>query len=594
MLRVHRTGKSQARRLPTLLRVGTTISPARGLLTLACLSLAGLSEAVGIASLLPLFAVVGGAGTSPKGLGAQILNFAHDHGLHPDVNFFLAVLIIGMLLKAGLFLLAMRQVGRSAADVATRMRIDLIDALLDARWSYYSRQPVGRLSNAFGIEATQSGEAYNAAAQLFSNLILVTAYLAVAALMSWQLALLSSGVGLIMVATLNRFVVITKRTARQQTKQLRSMIGELADVLGGIKPIKAMGRHARFAALFRRDAVGINKAMRRQVFAKHANRALQEPILAICLAIGIYAALTIWSMPASEVFVMAVLLVKTVLTIGKAQLDLQNLRLHESGFIAIADAIDAAKALHETSVGKKTPRFEHEIEFRDVSFSFGATRVISKASFRVEAGAVTALTGPSGSGKTTIVDIMLGLHHADEGEVFIDGTPLSDIDVVSWRQMTGYVPQELTLFHESVLANVTLGQEEFSRADVEVALAQAGALDFVTALPEGLDTVVGERGARLSGGQRQRIAIARALLHKPRLLILDEATTALDPETELNIVRNLCELARQTGLSILAISHQPAWTHAADHAIRLENGHVVEQTTIALPEKRYSSSPIFE
>lgn len=577
MSRKQKSDKPKRTRTPALIRLSSVVSPARWLLTLFCLTFAGLSEALGIASLLPLFAMLGDDGSDSKGLGGEIVRWSHGIGISPDVNFFLGFLIVGMLLKAGLLMLALRQVGRAAADVATGMRLELIDALLAARWSYYAGQPVGRLSNSFGTEANQAGEAYNAAAQLFSNAILVAGYLAVAALMSWKLAALSCGVGLLMILTLNRFVVITKRSAKLQTKVLRRMIGEMTDILGGIKPIKAMGRQAGFATLFRRDVMAINGAMRDQVFAKNANKALQEPILAIFLAVGIYAAMTFWKMPAGEVLVMAVLLVKTVLTIGRAQQDLQAVRINESGYLAIADAIDAARSEVEGSAGKEKPVFEQAIAFRDVSFSYGTTPIISKANFEVTAGLVTALTGSSGSGKTTTVDIMLGLHRATEGEVFIDGRALSEINIVAWRQMIGYVPQELTLFHESIMANVTLGQPDFTRADVERALTQAGALDFVNALPEGLDTLVGERGARLSGGQRQRIAIARALLHQPRLLILDEATTALDPETEANIVRNLCALSKDTGISILAISHQPAWTRAAERTVRLESGRILSQ-----------------
>ncbi|MDE1172927.1 MAG: ABC transporter ATP-binding protein [Parvibaculaceae bacterium] len=569
--------------LPNVLRIVSAISPKRGVLTLACLTCAGMAEAIGIASLLPLFAIVSDAGGAhPKGLGGKVVAIAQHWGIHPDVNLFLLILIVGMALKAGLTLLAMRQVGHAAADVSMRMRLNLIDALLDARWGYYTRQPVGRLSNSFSTEASQAGEAYNAAAQYLSDIILVTAYLVVVTLISWQLALLSLGVALVMVLTLNRFLVVAKRTAKQQTALLKTMISQLTDVLSGIKPMKAMGRQARFSTLFRRDTAKINKAMRRQVFAKQANKALQEPILAVCLAIGIYAALVIWSLPPGEVLVMALLLAKTVLTIGKAQQDLQLVRINESGYLAIVEAIAEARAVRETSTGQTPPRFTQKIEFRAVSFSFGQTPVIDNASFVIPAGKVTALTGVSGSGKTTTVDILLGLHQADKGSVLIDGTPLDEIDLLAWRRTVGYVPQELMLFHESILANITLGQETFSREDVERALAQAGALDFVSQLPEGVETIVGEHGTRLSGGQRQRVAIARALIHRPQLLILDEATTALDPETEANIVHNLCDLTRTTGLTILAISHQPAWANAADHVIHLMDGHVVNEPSPVL------------
>jgi ATP-binding cassette subfamily C protein len=164
-----------------------------------------------------------------------------------------------------------------------------------------------------------------------------------------------------------------------------------------------------------------------------------------------------------------------------------------------------------------------------------------------------------------------------KGEVWIDNLPLAQIDLRSWRRMIGYVPQETLLLHDTVFINVALGDKDISAADVEQALRSAGAWKFVSALPKGVNSVVGERGHKLSGGQRQRIAIARALVHKPRLLILDEATTALDPENEAAICATLRGLRGE--ITILAISHQPAVLEVADRAYRLKKGAVVSVST---------------
>ncbi|MEE9606962.1 MAG: ATP-binding cassette domain-containing protein, partial [Myxococcota bacterium] len=176
----------------------------------------------------------------------------------------------------------------------------------------------------------------------------------------------------------------------------------------------------------------------------------------------------------------------------------------------------------------------------------------------------------SGSGKTTIADLISGLVQPDTGGVFVDGVPLDEIDLRLWRSTIGYVPQEMFLFHDTVLMNVTLGDPSQRPEDVELALRRAEAWEFVSKLPQGLDTVVGERGALLSGGQRQRLAIARALAHRPRLLILDEVTTSLDPESE----RAVCDaLAKLHGnVTILAVSHQPALASMADRIYRIQDG----------------------
>jgi len=183
--------------------------------------------------------------------------------------------------------------------------------------------------------------------------------------------------------------------------------------------------------------------------------------------------------------------------------------------------------------------------------------------------------GPSGSGKTTFLDIIIGFNRPSKGRVTIDGTDLQDIKLQSWRRMIGYVPQELTLLRGSIADNITLGDPDLSVADVSEALRLAGALEFVAALPEGLKADIGTMGARLSGGQRQRISLARALVHKPQLLLLDEVTSALDEKTEAEIVENIRALSGQ--LTILAITHRKAWVNIAAKVYRITQGRAVAE-----------------
>lgn len=552
--------------------------PGRSAVVLLSLLASGAAEGFGIASLIPLIVAAGsqGPGGQKSATAEYILDTIHSIGLPTEPFYLLILSILCLTAKALLSLLAMHQVGHAIAEVGTSMRMKLLDALLAARWGFFIRQPIGRFANALGIEAMRASEAYSAAAQLLAHGIQAVIYLSITAFFSWKLALLAAGVGFVMMLSLKRFVSMTRRQARRQTKQTKNMIVRLADTLTSLKPMKAMGRQARFAAMIAKDVNKIDAAMRRLFFAKQANRVLQEPIIFLCLGLGVYAATTMTTMSLAELMMMSLLLVKAVGVIGRVQEDLQGVYIAESGYTAIEDAIADALAEREPTGAGQAPTLERNIEIGRVSMAFGKKRVIEAASFSIPAGEITAIIGASGAGKTTLVDLILGLHRPTAGEILVDGVPLASLDIMKWRSGVGYVPQDLVLFHDTVAANVSLGEPGFSSADIERALRQAGAWNFVAKLSDGINHIVGERGHALSGGQRQRISMARALIHKPRLLILDEATSALDPATEAEIIANVRQLAERDRITVLSISHQPAWISVADNVVRVENGRILE------------------
>jgi ATP-binding cassette subfamily C protein len=282
------------------------------------------------------------------------------------------------------------------------------------------------------------------------------------------------------------------------------------------------------------------------------------------------------------VLVTGILLANMVSSVGKIQRAYQKAVLFESAFQSAEELIREAESAPEPNPGTEPPSFEERVRLAHVTFAYNQTPVLQDVSIEVPAFAMTVLAGPSGAGKTTMVDLILGLNHPTSGQVLIDERPLATIDLQQWRGMVGYVPQELLLFHDTIQANVSLGDPRIGEAEVRAALETAGAWGFVSALPGGVQEIVGEKGARLSGGQRQRIALARALVLNPRLLILDEVTSALDPDTAYEIAAAIRELSDR--VTILVISHRPEFLEIADRLYRVEHGEV---TLIdALPERR--------
>ncbi len=275
-------------------------------------------------------------------------------------------------------------------------------------------------------------------------------------------------------------------------------------------------------------------------------------------------------MALTTVMVLVVTLGRAFSFLGKVQKQYQKLVQGESAYWAMQDSIAAANDAREQLHGGSTPSLDSSIRFDQVNFAYDKHPVFNGLTLEIPAGSLTTLIGPSGAGKTTIIDLTIGLLRPDSGEVQLDGRSLEALDIRAWRDMIGYVPQDTVLLHDSVLHNVTLGDPTLSTADAERALKAAGAWDFVARLPEGLETVVGERGGKLSGGQRQRIVIARALVNNPKLLILDEATSALDPDSEAAVRESMEQLKGH--LTILAISHNRAMVSAADHVYQLSDG----------------------
>ncbi len=225
---------------------------------------------------------------------------------------------------------------------------------------------------------------------------------------------------------------------------------------------------------------------------------------------------------------------------------------------------------------KPLPAGGGAITFRDVSFAYDVRRpILEHVHFEVPAGTAIGLVGVSGSGKTTIGRLLFRFYDPTQGEIRIDGHDLRDVTVASVRAAIGVVPQDAVLFNESIAYNIAFGRPDASREDVQHAARMAQLHDFIASLPDGYDTVVGERGLKLSGGEKQRVAIARAVLKRPLIYLFDEATSALDSRTERAIQENLRDVSR--GTTTVIIAHRLSTVVDADQILVLDKGHIVER-----------------
>jgi ATP-binding cassette subfamily C protein len=243
---------------------------------------------------------------------------------------------------------------------------------------------------------------------------------------------------------------------------------------------------------------------------------------------------------------------------------------------ALTDLLAQCRAAAEPagSGPAEPPPFTRAVRLEGVVFRHaeGDPPALSGVDVEIPARGVTAVIGPSGAGKSTLADLLLGLLAPDEGRILVDGRALEGAARRAWRQRAGYVPQDSFLFNDTVRANLMMAAPEAGEPALWEALERAAAADFVRALPQGLDTVVGERGGRLSGGERQRLALARALVRRPALLILDEATSALDAESERRVLAALERLRHE--LAVVVVAHRASTVRNADAVIVLDGGRV--------------------
>ncbi|MBT8489143.1 MAG: ABC transporter ATP-binding protein [Gemmatimonadetes bacterium] len=551
--------------------------PKRTALMVSLLIVSGIAEGIGLVTLFPLLELAMGTGADEASGVTQAVQAALGGvGLEPRLEFLLALIVLAMTVKSAFLWLAFRQVGYAVAQVETDQRLRLIRHLLAVEWSYFSRQPTGHFANAISAEAGRASQAYRSACQVLAGVIQAGVYLFLVIAVAWQVVAIAIFVSPLMLFALKGFVTMGRSAGEDQTRVLRSLVARVTELIPGIKTVKAMGRERQILPFLEAEANEFNLARRRAVHATQSLTAFREPLIVLVLAVGLYGAIQFTSVPSTTVLVAAVIFYRVMTTLTNVQSRYQDLTVNESAYWSIHEKMHAAEEHAEPrDDGGSVAPLEHRISFRDVSFAYETEPVLRNLTFEIPARSLVAFVGGSGAGKTTLVDLLVGLLEPSSGEILIDDMRLTGSARIAWRRHIGYVPQEVLLFHDTVLRNVALEAEGVSREDVEWALEAAGALDFVRALPDGLDHVVGERGTELSGGQRQRISIARALVTRPDLLVLDEATTALDPETE----RSVCEALQHLSatMTIVAISHQPAITAVADHVFEVRGGQLFEE-----------------
>ena len=554
-----------------VLRIFFGAEGTRPWLVLPCLIIGGLLEAIGVGSILPLAGMLFEGGKSGGSPFEAMVNTGLDWlGIAPTlVNLLLTVLAI-IVLRSLILFGAITYAGISSARVTINLRRKLLKAIFAARWAFYAEHSGGKIANSLGNDATRAGDAYLLSAHACASAAQVIGYSAVALFINWRVAAAALAGGVLLSLVSFRLLRTTKRAGFKQADRTSALAAETADMLQNIKPLRSMDRHAalmeNLSTLLRR----LKKALFTRYVARFGLLYGNDMFVAAILCLGAGLALSYQLVSPAQLLVIGVLFFQVIAYVNKFLKYLQSAMEFEGSHVRLSEFIAEAEANREPITGSKEPQSAASCHFRNVTFFHGDRKIVDDVTLTIPARKITVIQGPSGSGKTTLIDLLIGFHKPSAGQILIGTDPLQDISLPLWRKTIGYVPQELSLFHDTVKANITLLEPDIADEMIQSAIRLAGVDEFLNQLPHGLDTDVGELGGRLSGGQRQRISLARALVRQPEILVLDEVTSALDPVTEAGIVKNIAALRGR--YTVIAITHRPAWTEIADRLYTLKGG----------------------
>ena len=551
-------------------------------------ALLSLTEGVSVAMVFPLIALMGGGAAASPGPRTEMLFHVLARS-HLPQTWWLAALLTAVLACVGL-LSVLNGVLTTLTwsivwPVRQRLADELYEAILHADWTYLTRRRSSDLTHVLTVELDRVSQVLQSVIAVLSNGMVALLLLGLACHVAPRLTVVLLGGVALLVPWQRRTGRAIYRSGMEISTRMREVFDSSIERLQNLKVVKAFGAQDAELRLFsERHERAMEELIGNQWRGAASARSFQMMMLALLCGVILLGLQTL-HLAAGTMLIFLFAFMRATPRVAAVQAKLTELLTDLPAYLEIRRFLAECREHSEVEErGAEAPVLGRKVALRGVRFAYGTAGkvVLDGVNLELPVGRTTAIAGPSGAGKSTVADLVMGLLLPQEGAVLVDGVEITRENARAWRRQIGYVSQDTLLFHDTVKRNLLWAKPEATEAELAEAIAAARA-EFVYGLAQGLETVVGDRGMMLSHGQRQRIALARALLLKPALLILDEATNSLDLENEEGILRTVAGLKGR--VTTLLISHRPSAMRFADEVYTLEAGTVRETArTPAMPK----------
>lgn len=549
-------------------------SPLKLTITLFLILFKSVTSGIGLLLIIPLLHVLGFSNASEESSGIANAITLIFKQLHLPLN-------LPCILLTYVTLVSFIAVAAYAEQIISTklqqqythyLRASVYKKLLHSQWKFLLNRKMSDLLHSTTTQIQSIGTCNYQLLNLLNNVILVSIYLAMVFILSWKMTLVACACGIFLLSLLLPSHRRTSEAGMQHLTQNKAIFQSIFEQLSALKMIKASGLENKFIE----NTVNISSSMEFQNQQLTKITALTKLLYSISSIILfsflLYFAITILNIPLNSMMLLLMVFSRLLPNISSIQQGYQRILHQLPSFRNIKQLMLDCEMNKETELPQNTitPIIKDKITLNQIKFSYQPEQlepIIHQLSAEIKKNSITAIVGPSGIGKSTLADLVVGILQPTMGEILIDGHPINSGNRLAWRKTIAYIPQEGFLFNATIRDNLQLFSRKWSDIELWTALDSAAASEFVQDLEQGLDTFIGDRGIQLSSGQRQRIALARALLTKPQLLVLDETTNSLDTLTIAKIQNALLKLKEK--MTILIISHQSEMDDFADEKIIL-------------------------